>query len=88
MVGVLLGGGNHEGVFGVNYRIVGPASGPTLTVNPLSAMTPGILRKVFGALNGTTPLADPPAQSGAPLVDAPTPDGAPLSIGATPPAIR
>jgi hypothetical protein len=88
VVGVLLGGGNHEGVFGVNYRIVGPASGPTLTVNPLSAMTPGILRKVFGALDGTTPLADPPAQSGAPLVDAPTPDGAPLSIGATPQAVR
>jgi hypothetical protein len=88
VVGMLLGGGSHEGVFGVNYRIVGPASGPTLTVNPLSAMTPGILRKVFGALDGTTPLADPPAQSGAPLVDSPTPDGAPLSIGATPPAIR
>jgi hypothetical protein len=88
VVGVLLGGGNHEGVFGVNYRIVGPASGPTLTVNPLSAMTPGILRKVFGALDGTTPMADAPAQSGAPLVDAPASDGAPLSIGAPPPAIR
>ena len=88
VVGVLLGGGNHEGVFGVNYRIVGPASGPTLTVNPLSAMTPGILRKVFGALDGTTPLADAPAQSGAPLAEAPAPDGAPLSIGAQPPAVR
>jgi hypothetical protein len=88
VVGMLLGGGSHEGVFGVNYRIVGPASGPTLTINPLSAMTPGILRKVFGALDGTTPLADAPAQSGAPLVDAPASDGAPLSIGATPSAVR
>jgi hypothetical protein len=62
VVGTLLGGGNHEGIFGVNYRIVGPASGPTLNVNPLSAMTPGFLRKVFGAVDGTTPLigATPP----------------------------
>jgi hypothetical protein len=77
VVGALLGGGSHEGMFGVNYRIVGPASGPTLNVNPLSAMTPGFLRKVFGAVDGTTPL-----------VDAPAPVGAPLSIGATPQAIR
>lgn len=51
--GVLLGGAKHEGVFGVNYRISGPASGPTLTVNPLSGVTPGILRKIFGVVDGT-----------------------------------
>lgn len=65
VVGTLLGGGSHEGIFGVNYRIVGPASGPTLTVNPLSAMTPGFLRKVFGAVDGTTPLIDATPPSGA-----------------------
>jgi hypothetical protein len=27
-----------------------------LTVNPFSAMTPGFLRKVFGAIDGTTPM--------------------------------
>jgi hypothetical protein len=58
--GSLLGGGRHEGLFGVNYRIVGPASGPTLYVNPLSAMTPGFLRKVFGAVDGTTPATVAP----------------------------
>ncbi len=67
VVGTLLGGGSDEGIFGVNYRIVGPASGPTLNVNPLSAMTPGFLRKVFGALDGTTPLVDAPAPVDAPL---------------------
>ena len=51
--GVLLGGAKHEGVFGLNYRISGPASGPTLTVNPLSGVTPGILRKIFGVVDGT-----------------------------------
>ena len=55
VVGVLLGGGQHEGIFGVNYRITGPASGPTLNVNPLSGVTPGILRKIFGVVDGTTP---------------------------------
>jgi hypothetical protein len=58
VVGTLLGGGDHEGIFGLNYRIVGPATGPTLTVNPLSAMTPGLLRKLFGAVDGTTPVTD------------------------------
>ena len=53
--GVLLGGGAHEGMFAVNYRIAGPANAPVLTVNPFSAMTPGFLRKVFGAIDGTTP---------------------------------
>ena len=78
VVGTVLGGGSHEGIFGVNYRIVGPASGPTLHVNPLSAMTPGFLRKVFGALDGTTPLIGAPSPSAPP----------PLQIGATPPATR
>ncbi|MGO4869001.1 MAG: DUF3971 domain-containing protein [Roseiarcus sp.] len=77
VVGTLLGGGTHEGIFGVNYRIVGPASGPTLNVNPLSAMTPGFLRKVFGAIDGTTPALGAPSQT-----------DAPLQIGESPPAVR
>ena len=64
--GSLLGGGRHEGLFGVNYRIVGPASGPTLYVNPLSAMTPGFLRKMFGAVDGTTPAARRAGRRGRP----------------------
>jgi hypothetical protein len=55
LVGVILGGGANEGVFGVNYRITGPASSPTLTVNPLSGMAPGIFRKIFGVMDGTAP---------------------------------
>jgi hypothetical protein len=53
VVGLLLGGGKNEGLLGINYRISGPASGPILTFNPLSAMTPGFLRKIFGAIDGT-----------------------------------
>ncbi len=62
ILGLLLGGGPHEGVFGMNYRIVGPASAPVLNINPLSAIAPGFLRKIFGVLDGTSPqTSQPPA---------------------------
>jgi Protein of unknown function/AsmA-like C-terminal region len=53
LVGMLLGGGKNEGLFGINYRISGAVSAPIVTFNPLSAMTPGFLRKIFGAIDGT-----------------------------------
>ena len=60
IVGMLLGGGQHEGMFAVNFRITGQASAPTLTVNPLSGVTPGILRKLFGVIDGTQLPTSPP----------------------------
>ncbi|MGH6817739.1 MAG: AsmA-like C-terminal region-containing protein [Methylovirgula sp.] len=56
--GLLLGGGLHEGLFAVNYRITGAATKPVLNVNLLTAIAPGILRKIFGA---TTDLVEPDA---------------------------
>ena len=50
LVGPILGGGHNEGLFAVNFRISGLASSPTLTVNPLSVVAPGFLRKLFGAV--------------------------------------
>jgi hypothetical protein len=49
LFGPLLGGGRNEGLFAVNFRISGQATAPVLTVNPLSAVAPGFLRKLFGA---------------------------------------
>ncbi len=65
LVGVLLSGGENDGVFGVSYRVHGAMSGPTLTVNPLSAIAPGILRRILGAIDGTTSRggAPEPAQA-------------------------
>ena len=65
LVGVLLSGGQNDGVFGVSYRVHGAMSGPTLTVNPLSAIAPGILRRILGAIDGTTSRggAPEPAQA-------------------------
>ena len=47
LFGPLLGGGSNEGLLGVNFRVTGSLSQPDVTVNPLSAMTPGFLRKLF-----------------------------------------
>lgn len=54
LVGVLLGGGQNEGMIGISYRAQGALNDPKLTVNPLSAIAPGILRKVLGVVDGTS----------------------------------
>ncbi len=46
IVGLFLGGSN-EGLLGVTYEVVGPPGSPTLRVNPISAVAPGLLRKFF-----------------------------------------
>lgn len=53
--GIFLGGGAHEGLFAINYHITGQASKPTLSVNALTAIAPGFLRKIFGALDLSSP---------------------------------
>jgi hypothetical protein len=45
--GSVLGGGSNEGLFGVTYEVVGTPGQPVFRVNPISAMAPGVLRKIF-----------------------------------------
>ncbi len=40
-------GGPKEGFLGVTYEVVGPPNGMILRVNPMSAVAPGFLRKLF-----------------------------------------
>lgn len=47
IVGLFLGGGSNEGLIGVTYEVVGTPSAPVMRVNPISAMAPGVLRKIF-----------------------------------------
>ncbi|RED29077.1 AsmA-like protein [Rhodopseudomonas thermotolerans] len=47
IVGLFLGGGSNEGLIGVTYEVVGTPGKPVLRVNPISAMAPGVLRKIF-----------------------------------------
>ncbi|WNK01230.1 AsmA-like C-terminal domain-containing protein [Thalassospiraceae bacterium LMO-JJ14] len=46
---ILTGSEDGGGVFAANFSISGPIEDPNTTVNPLSALTPGILRNLFGA---------------------------------------
>jgi len=54
ILGGLLGGGSqYGGLFAMNFRITGAASAPTMSVNPLSAIAPGILRRFVDPLGGS-----------------------------------
>ncbi len=47
ILGRLLSGGRGEGIFAMTFQITGSLEDPTIEVNPLSILTPGILRGVF-----------------------------------------
>jgi hypothetical protein len=47
VLGLFLGNGNNEGLFAVTYEVVGTPSAPVLRVNPISAIFPGVTRKIM-----------------------------------------
>ena len=47
LFGPILGGSQYEGLFAVPFVISGRASAPVLRTNPVSAIAPGFLRKIF-----------------------------------------
>jgi hypothetical protein len=55
LVGSLLLGGDGQGLFAANYRATGSAADPQVSVNPLSALTPGFLRRLFQPNFGVPP---------------------------------
>lgn len=57
VIGDLLVSRRGEGVFGMTYSINGRAGEPRVGVNPVSALTPGILRRIFEPV----PQREPPA---------------------------
>jgi hypothetical protein len=46
IVGLFMGGSN-EGLIGVTYEVVGATDKPTLRINPISAIFPGLSRKIW-----------------------------------------
>lgn len=66
LIGRLLTGGVGEGVFALNFTLVGPMGDPAISVNPLSALAPGILREIMGVLDGTNAAARTPPATGGP----------------------
>ena len=75
LLGDVLASKKGEGIFGVTYVATGNAEQPKIDVNPLSALAPGILRRIFegrmpnaaNAPSNAKPAAIPPpnAQSNA-----------------------
>lgn len=57
IIGRILGGNRYEGLLAVNFRVAGPTAEPLLTVNPLSAIAPGVLRGLFGTGAPSLPAA-------------------------------
>ncbi|WP_068001202.1 AsmA-like C-terminal domain-containing protein [Pseudovibrio axinellae] len=48
VIGLILGGGNSdEGLFGVTYKLDGTFEKPKFKVNPVSAIAPGVFRRIF-----------------------------------------
>jgi hypothetical protein len=47
IVGQILGDGRDTSLIGVNFRLSGPAKDPLVEINPISAVTPGVFRKIF-----------------------------------------
>jgi len=59
IIGNILVGKKGEGIFALSYSVTGERSSPTVFVNPLSALTPGIFRRLF----------DPPPKASDELMD-------------------
>jgi hypothetical protein len=60
--GIILGGGSNEGLIGVTYEVVGTPGAPVLRVNPISAIFPGVTRKImeFNTGKQNNPIEFPP----------------------------
>ncbi|MBN8531785.1 MAG: AsmA-like C-terminal domain-containing protein, partial [Alphaproteobacteria bacterium] len=53
LLGPLLSGGETKGgMFAANYSVKGGMDNPDISVNPLSMLTPGFLRGIFGIFDG------------------------------------
>jgi hypothetical protein len=47
IIGLALGGGQQGGLIGVTFKVEGTTDEPRFFINPLSAIAPGIFRKIF-----------------------------------------
>ena len=69
LLGDLLTGGNGGGIFAVSYHLGGSSDDPSVSVNPLSALAPGVLRNLleqFVPAPSRSAPATPPAATQVP----------------------
>ncbi|HTW35041.1 MAG TPA: AsmA-like C-terminal domain-containing protein [Rhizomicrobium sp.] len=60
LLGTVLGSKKGEGFIGVTYSASGEADNPSVFANPISALTPGIFRRIFQGNAALQPPAPPP----------------------------
>jgi len=62
IIGLFLGGGSNEGLLGITYEAVGPPHAPRISVNPVTAIAPGLLRKFIPSPGTFDPNFIPPTR--------------------------
>jgi len=55
ILGLFLGNGKDEGMFGLTYEVVGTPGQPVVHVNPISGLAPGVFRNIFQFNPGRQP---------------------------------
>jgi len=50
VIGDILTGGEGGGIVAANFSVEGPMRDPEVSVNPISILTPGFLRNLFGEI--------------------------------------
>lgn len=50
LIGSMLSGGEGEGLFAIAYTVSGPFDNPAISLNPLSMLAPGFIRKFFQSI--------------------------------------
>ena len=53
------GGTKGGGIFAANYKMTGPVENPVVSVNPLTALAPGIFRNFFDIFKKNSPTPEP-----------------------------
>ena len=71
IVGQILSGGENEGLIAIRFGVRGTTEKPDVTVNPLSALTPGFLRNMFNVFS--TPPDDEKREKAKPRSDTGSP---------------
>ena len=81
LLGGLLIGKEGEGILATRYKVRGKYSEPEMTVNPLSLLTPGFLRKIWGE---KFPTPDPEPEIIEEKIEEPKKQETPINSTATP----
>jgi hypothetical protein len=64
VLGQILSGPRGEGIFGITFAVQGSMANPSVVVNPLSLVAPGIFREMFQMTNPNTNLQPRAPSSG------------------------